>query len=197
MTAWSYEMSLAGYIVHTPGGDLGSPGTGYTYILAGNGLFLETENPHLRARILLAPVDVRGLPPLEPYLRLRHGLIPSHLLDLVLNVCYTRPDQEVYVAIAWDGEYRISVPPQEGGAGHVSYETVPHTVVGVHSHGKMGAFFSATDDQDDQGFLVSLVLGELGHLVPSVKARLCLYGYFAPVGLGQVFAGTLSLMEVR
>ena len=50
-------MNLAGYLAHTPRGDIGSRGTGYTYILARNGLFLEAENPLLRAKVLLAPAE--------------------------------------------------------------------------------------------------------------------------------------------
>jgi len=175
---------------------MGERGIGYTYVLAGNGLLLEAENAHLRVRIPLAEVPVRGLPPVVTELQLKHGMIPGELLDLTVSLCSARPDQEVYVAIAWDGqEYRITVPPQEGSGGHVSYETVPNTVVGVHSHGRMGDFFSSTDDADDQGFLVSVVLGEVGRLVPTARARLCVYGYFAPARLGEVFSGPISVLE--
>lgn len=189
-------MNLAGYLINTSPLPKGERGAGYTYILAGNGLFLEAGNPLLEARILVAPAQVRGLAFLEPFLELRHGRVPGHLLDLVVGVCSARPDQEVYAAIAWDGqEYRTIMPPQEGGGGHVSYEAVPGTVVGVHSHGRMGAFFSSTDDADDQGFLVLVVLGEVGRLVPRARARLSVYGYFAPVGLGEVFSGPISVLK--
>jgi hypothetical protein len=53
----------------------------------------------------------------------------------------------------------------------------------------MGAFFSGTDDRDDQGFLVSVVVGKLDRLVPAAGARLCIYGYHAPVELREVLAG--------
>ena len=193
-------MRPVGYIIYTPTtpvtGPLEERGMAYTYVLAGNGLFLEAENALLRARILIAPAQVRGLPALVPYLELRHGLIPGYLMDLVVSACGATPDREVYAAIAWDGQdYRVVVPPQEGSGGHVDYEVVPNTVVGIHSHGSMGAFFSGTDTRDDQGFIVSVVLGELGHLVPQARARLCLYGYFAPVKLNEVFSGPVSLME--
>lgn len=184
-------MKPVGYIIHTPTGPVGERGTAFTYILAGNGLLLEAENPLLRARALIAPAQVRGLPPLGPYLELRHGLIPGYLMNLVVSACAATPDREVYAAIAWEGEYRVVVPPQTGSGGHVEYEVVPSTVVGIHSHGSMGAFFSGTDDSDDQGFLVSVVMGELGRLVATGRARACLYGYFARVDLRGVFQGLL------
>ena len=178
-------MRPVGYLVH--GAEAGR-GTGYNYVMAGNGLFLEAEGPLITARVSLAEARVRGLPPLEELLELRHGMVPGHLLDLVVDVMSAVPDREMYAAIAWnDGEYRVVVPPQEPGPGYVEYETVPGTVVNAHSHGRMGAFFSSTDDADDQGFVVSVVVGRLNTLFPQIEARLCIYGYFAPLSLGQVF----------
>ena len=190
-------MKPVGYVVCTPTGTLGERGIAYTYALAGNGLWLEAENPLLRARILVAEASVRGLPALGPYLELRHGKVPCYLMELALSACAAMPDREVYVAIAWDGEYRVVVPPQEGSGGHVDYEVVPNTVVGVHSHGSMGAFFSSRDDADDQGFIVSVVLGDLRRLVPAGRSRVAVYGYFAPVDLHEVFAGPLAWVEEK
>ena len=185
-------MRLVGYRIHDL--DLGSPGEAYTYAMAGNGLFLEAGNGLLRARILLAGAVVRGLAPLESFLELRHGPIPVHLLALAISAMPA--DVESYAAIVWDGlTYRVAFPPQERGDAHVTYEPVPGTVVGLHSHGAMEAFFSYQDDRDEQGFQVSMVVGEVGRLIPAAKARLCLYGYFAPVRLNEVFTGTHSLME--
>ncbi|MEK7848626.1 MAG: hypothetical protein AAB270_06855 [Chloroflexota bacterium] len=189
-------MSLAGYVIHTPGGDIGSRGTGYTYVLAGNGLFLEASNNLLEARLLLAQERVRGLPLIEPELRLHHGRIPAHLLALAVGVLSAQPDLETYAAIVWSGgEYRLVVPEQDQGEAHVTYQVPPGTVVGLHSHGRMGAFFSTIDDLDDQGFQVSVVLGKLGALVPDAKSRLCIYGHFGGVKLSDVFHGPICVWE--
>jgi PRTRC genetic system protein A len=191
-------MNLAGYIVHSPGGDLGTRGSAYTYVLAGNGLFLEAENPHLEARTHLTTVAVRGLPLLKPRLELQHGKVPGHLAALALSVMGLQPDREAFAAIAWDGNsYRLLVPPQEGNSASVVYDTVPNTVVGLHSHGRMGAFFSTFDNLDDQGFQVEIVLGHLDRLVPSALARLCVYGYYAPVDLREVFLGLPPWIEAE
>lgn len=189
-------MKLVDYQIHSRDGPTGERGSAYTYVLAGNGLFLEAENHLLAVRVLLAPAEVRGLLPLEPRLELRHGRIPAHLLPLAVNAFSARADQETYAAIAWDGEgYRVVFPPQVGNGGSVTYEPVPGTVVGLHSHGRMGAFFSGTDDRDDKGFQVSVVVGKLDRLVPAAVARLCLYSYYAPVDLREVFLGLLPWIE--
>ncbi|MFH1003493.1 MAG: Mov34/MPN/PAD-1 family protein [Chloroflexota bacterium] len=178
-------MRLAGYVIQ--GAEPG-PGTGYTYVLAGNGLFLESQNHLLAARILVAPALVRGLPALDPLLELKHGPIPGHLLALATDVMAARPDQEMYAAIIWDGaNYSLRLPEQEADVGHVTYQVVPGTVADLHSHGRMGAFFSPQDDRDDQGLVVSVVLGHLDELMPQAMARLCVYGYFSPVSLAEVF----------
>ena len=177
-------MEPIGYLIH---GAYPDEGMGYTYLMAGNGLFLETKGRLITARILLAEAEVRGLEPLEELLELRHGRIPRHLLALVMDIMTAGHDREMYAAIVWDGEYRIVLPPQEAGPNYVDYETVPGTMVDIHSHGRMRAFFSATDDADDQGFVVSVVVGLLDTLFPEIVARLCVYGYFAPVILEEIF----------
>ena len=189
-------MRPVGYLLNTEGGLAGEPGLFYNYILAGNGLFLEAENPLLRARVHLAEARVRGLRPLEPCLELRHGRVPGHLLTLAVNTMLTSPDREMYAAITWEADrYRILVPGQERDRGHVTYEPTAGTLVGIHSHGHMGAFFSSTDDQDEQGLLAAVVLGHLETLLPQARARLCVYGYFAPVRLAEVFTETPALEE--
>ncbi len=184
-------MGIAGYIV----GQTGERGSAYTYVLAGNGLFLEAENTLMAARILVAPAEVRGLAKIYPGLSLHHGLIPPHLLSLALVAVSACLDRERYAAITWDGEYRLVIPFQDAGAGHVTYSTVPSTVVSIHSH-PGEAFFSSTDNHDEQGFLISVVLGELDRLIVEAGTRLCVYGYFTPLRMREVFAGMpAGLME--
>jgi len=177
-------MRPAGYLIH--GADVGL-GAGYTYVMAGNGLFLEAENPLVRARIQIARAPIRGLPPLEDLLELRHGRVPGRLLSQAMDVMTADREREVYAAIVWDRGYMIALPPQDAGPDYVTYEKVPGTVVNIHSHGRMRAFFSGTDDTDDQGFTVSVVVGRLDTIFPEVGARQCVYGYFAPVRMGQIF----------
>ena len=62
-------------------------------------------------------------------------------------------------------------------------------VAEFHSHGGSRAFFSATDDRDEQGFRVYGVVGRLDALQPELSLRVGVYGHFAQVDWLQVFAG--------
>ena len=62
-------------------------------------------------------------------------------------------------------------------------------VAEFHSHGSSRAFFSATDDRDEQGFRIYGVVGRLDALRPELRLRVGVYGHFAPVDWSQVFDG--------
>ena len=50
-----------GYIIATKAGPVGSQGVGYDYVMAADGLYVQSENDWMTARIHLAPTEVRGL----------------------------------------------------------------------------------------------------------------------------------------
>lgn len=82
---------------------------------------------------------------------------------------------EAMVMILWSQEkgYHIFVPPQTVAGASVDFrwDSVPSdciTVVDIHSHNTMGAFFSGTDDRDDAtGVRVSGVIGRLNDAKPA------------------------------
>lgn len=131
-----------------------------------------------------------GLPnsPAESKVELRMGRIPRRLYDLAISILFADSERERYLAITWEGEYRLRLPPQEGNASGVEYERLPSSVMDIHSHGTMGAFFSSTDDRDEKGLRLYMVVGKLHTLFPEVKLRLGVYGYFATVRIEEVFA---------
>ena len=180
-------MKPAGYLVNTEEGPEGQPGLYYDYILAGNGLFVRAESPLLKATVCVAGAEVRGLPPLVPKLELPHGKIPQHFYYVALSFLSAEPYWEHYLAITWEGEYRIREPPQEIIACGVKYEILPGVVMDIHSHSSMGAFFSRTDDEDERGLRLYMVVGRLDTLLPEVKMRVGVYGYFSPVQREEVF----------
>ncbi|MBI4284525.1 MAG: Mov34/MPN/PAD-1 family protein, partial [Chloroflexi bacterium] len=65
---------------------------------------------------------------------------------------------------------------------------MPNTVVDIHSHAGMSAFFSSTDNRDEQGLRLYMVVGRLDTLAPEREMRVGVYGYFSPVDLGDIFA---------
>jgi len=51
----------------------------------------------------------------------------------------------------------------------------------------MKAFFSMTDNVDEQGLRLYMVVGKLNSLFPEAKLRVGVYGYFAPIRMEDIF----------
>ena len=103
-------------------------------------------------------------------------------------------DRERYFLIRWqDGQHRYEIPQQVvSSAASLSYEPAEVHVAEVHvaefhSHGGMRAFFSATDDRDEQGFRIYGVVGQLHQVTPRIALRLGSYGHFQELRLLEVF----------
>jgi len=180
-------MQPAGYRVNFPGGLSGEKGLFYDYILASNGIFVRSESPLLKATIQIAGAEVRGLTPLEEKVELINGKVPSWMGRLALNTLASARDREAYLAITFQNGYRIRFPTQERHTASVRFDRVPNTVVGIHSHGLMGAFFSETDNIDEQGMGIYVVVGKLNEAVPEALLRVGVYGYFKELVWEDVF----------
>ena len=179
-----------GYLVNHPGGLAGVRGIGYDYVLGCGGLCVQSESAHLTARVMVAPCEVRGLAPVVEKVQLAHGPIPANLFELGLGWFQDAPDTERLFAVRWDGRaYRLVVPPQAGTATRLAYQPPVGVVAEFHSHGSSRAFFSATDDRDEQGFRIYGVVGRLDAPWPELRLRVGVYGHFAPVDWSQVFDG--------
>ncbi|MFA5401250.1 MAG: hypothetical protein WC359_12455 [Dehalococcoidia bacterium] len=182
-------INIAGYLVNARGGLRGDPGLGYDYIMASNGLFIRASNKHLAAQIRIAPAEVRGLAPLERKVELLHGLIPRPFYDLAVNTMYVSSERETYFAVTWEGQYRLRMPSQQREAAHVEYTALENTVMDIHSHGAIPGYHSMTDSKDEQGFVISMVVGRLDTLLPEIKFRLSVYGYYYPLEKWDIFGG--------
>ena len=179
-----------GYLVNHPGELAGAQGIGFDYVLGSGGLYVQSESAHLTARVLAAPCKVRGLAPVAGKVELTHGPIPAGLFELGLGWFEDDPDTERFFAVRWDGgAYRLVVPEQEGTATSLEYRPPAGVVAEFHSHGRSRAFFSKTDDGDEQGFRIYGVAGRLDSDRPELSLRVGVYGHFAPVQWSHVFDG--------
>ena len=179
-----------GYLVNHPAGLAGDQGIGYDYVLGSGGVYVQSESAHLTARVPVAPCEVRGLAPVAEKVLLSHGPIPAQLFELGLRWFRHDPDTERLFAVRWDGRaYRLVVPPQAGTATSLAYLPPAGVVAEFHSHGGSRAFFSKTDDRDEQGFRIYGVAGRLDNDRPELSLRVGVYGHFAPVDWPQVFDG--------
>ena len=177
-----------GYLTNSLVGIEGEPGVFYDYSLAAGGVYLRAKNAHLAATVCIAPCEIRGLAPLNEDIQLLKGKIPLYLLNLALSVLNAKPDIETYLAITWEGDYKLKIPAQQATAISVVYETLPDTVLEIHSHtGGVATHFSPIDDRDEQGFCFYAVVGDLLNLFPTVELRLGISGYFLPIERNEVF----------
>jgi hypothetical protein len=148
-----------GYLTNSLTGIEGEPGVFYDYILAAGGLYLRAKNRHLAATVCIAAQEIRGLAALKEDMQLLHGRIPIYLLNMALSNMVAKPDVEQYLAITWDSGYSLKIPAQQATACSVTYETIPNTVLEIHSHTDgVPAKFSPIDDHDEQGFCLYAVV---------------------------------------
>ena len=180
----------------TAGGGLtGTQGIGYDYVLGEDGLYVQSENPSLTARVMVAPARVRGLAAMGRKVELRNGRIPAAMLERGVRWFRENPDQERLFLLAWDERgYRMVFPEQSGLGASMIYTPMDGAgaVAEFHSHGRLGAFFSRTDNRDEQGFRIYGVVGRLHSAEPEIKMRVGVYGHFAPVAPEEVFLGVTA-----
>ena len=179
-----------GYLINHTTGLAGVQGIGYDYVLGSGGVYVQSRSAHLTARVPVASCVVRGLAPVAEKVLLSHGPIPAHLFELGLRWFQDAPDTERFFAVRWDGDaYRLVVPPQAGTETSLAYLPPAGVVAEFHSHGSSRAFFSSTDDRDEQGFRIYGVVGRLDTALPELSLRMGVYGHFAPLDWTQVFSG--------
>jgi len=176
-----------GYLLNTKEGLAGEAGLYYNYIFARTGVFIRARNPLLRATLCINPAEIRGLAPLYEDMELVHGKIPYTLYDLAISALVASCPLERYLAVTWEDRYHLITPTQSGKPAEVKYERVSSTLMDIHGHGAMRAFFSYVDDADEQGLRLYMVVGKLDTLLPEAEMRLGVYGYFAPVTMGDIF----------
>ena len=177
-----------GYLINSLPGIEGEPGVFYDYSLAAGGVYLRAQNQFLAATVCIAPSEIRGLAPLKEDIQLVHGKIPLNCLNLALSILVAKPDIEQYLAITWGNGYSVKTPPQQATTISVAYETLPGTVLEIHSHtGGVPAHFSPIDDRDEQGFGLYAVVAGLRDLCPTIEFRLGIYGYFLLLSQSEIF----------
>lgn len=175
----------------------------YQYILAGNGLFIRAETRFFEAILPIASCIVRGLAPLRPHFRLKAPRIPARLLDTILANARRarRPDgglNEVLYQFHHHGQtIQVKKPPQRttGVSVIATSDNDSAILCDLHSHGNMRAFFSRTDDDDEQATKAYVVIGKLDS-EPEIRLRVGVYGYWQSLPVTAVFTGTGSFKDL-
>lgn len=170
----------------------------YEYVVAGNGLFIRGEDSRMRALVQVAPADLNGLAELTPIAALNVDRVPGVWLRSVLASARRRMPDEAMYQFLWDGTrndlkpevfrtWRCSSPAQIVSQTGVRFDDDGLAVIDLHSHNSMPAFFSTTDDADEQGLRFYAVIGRVDTDRPEIRVRVGVYGHFMDVPAEMVF----------
>ncbi|MCI0580176.1 MAG: hypothetical protein L0332_18000 [Chloroflexi bacterium] len=176
----------------------------YQYLLAGNGVFIRLQTTFFHSLIPIATCAVRGLAPLHFYFQLQVPRIPERLLATVLADARRarRPDGDLSEALYHfhhlGHAVQVKKPPQRATGDSILAPGGSHPAVlcELHSHGNMRAFWSPTDDGDEQAARLYAVIGRLD-TTPEIRLRVGAYGYWHPLPLTAVFTGAGGFIDLH
>ena len=177
-------------------------GFGVRWVWAQNGIFKRGANATMEILLQVGTSDcvVPGLTSLLAGVRwsVWPRRIPAHWLDALLadarQAGTTRqPIEKQYFFVHRNGAARLIAPRNQVGTAanvHYAMPTDEHILVDAHSHHQLagGAFFSGTDDRDDTGLSVSVVIGHIFSR-PEILCRLNVYGHHQIVPAITLFDG--------
>lgn len=186
------------------GHPLPRPSRHYDYILAAQGLIKRLETSHASADLLLCPIGERlyGLNlqayPLEP-LRFKLPRIPERLLlDILADARRELGVEVMYQFKLTPTGWQTTRPQQEQHRAYVGYQNAGAAgiILDLHSHNTMPAYFSPTDDRDEQEGRFYGVMGRLDLPNPQLALRLGFYGHWlANVPALALFEGIGPFVE--
>jgi hypothetical protein len=173
---------------------------GIDWLYAANGIWKRgiAPNIHLQGRACAIDYAVPGLQHLMPYVCWPswRGRLPGALLAPLLrdaqqagtDAPISRPIEKQYFFVERDGVRVVAPHGQDGSPGRVRYPMPASGTIllDLHSHHSMPAYFSATDDADDQGLSVSAVIGRIFER-PEITVRMNIYGLHVPISAAMVF----------
>lgn len=173
-------------------------------IPGGDGRFYElqkTEQGEFIApkdRVVEFPQIRAGFTPALP-------LIPMSLISQIIGFFRAFMEKnaecEALALIYWDKidrEYFVYVPKQEVTRDRIDadlrdcpYDDEDRYIcyADIHSHNSMDAYFSSTDDWDEKGTGLYLVVGHLEKFLPDIEARISCGGSFVPIDPAIVIEG--------
>lgn len=165
---------------------------GQRVLLAANGVFVQVRTDWLDCIQRLAPPVALPLPygDVQERLRFVFGRLPIDLIEQFVAEARTRLPAEAAGALVYSrasGALRLALhAPVSASPGHITYGVPPLAAddtlaVDLHTHGRLPAFWSPTDDRDDTGIKIAGVFGHLHCPRPSAEFRLVLNGTYRPL----------------
>jgi PRTRC genetic system protein A len=115
----------------------------------------------------------------------------SKILEDARRLAWDAPREVMYhIRETPSGIVSITRPDQTGTAAHLSYAGGGDAdiLADIHSHCQMSAYFSETDDRDEQGLRFYGVIGRI-FTQPEIRLRVGIYGDHWPVPITALFDG--------
>lgn len=128
--------------------------------------------------------------------------IPKSIFNKVIQLFEENSNREYALQIFYNSkkeEYELFVPEQRATASTVEFvrndkkENEMDLMMDIHSHASFSAFFSGTDNRDELGIRLYMVIGNLDKEIHSVAFRAGLAGNFGKVNVEDVFDNTEGL----
>ena len=181
-----FPVNLVGYHVATHAEPLPKhTAVGGDYLVAANGIFKRAMRPGLAVTIQIddRAVPIPDLCPVQPGITWSAWPrpLPGNLLrQLLTNALNARsgPNTIEYHAVfaLQDGQVQLIETTQQATAVSVVYDLPANTLLRVHSHHAMPAYFSHGDDADDTDLSISAVIGAIT-TQPMLRVRANCYGH--------------------
>ena len=144
-----------------------------------------------KATVLHAGVSTPGLVELKSEFELLVSKVPLVKVKAIIEQIERYPDSEQLFYLYWHwqgGCWEVVRPEQECTATTcVSLEQHPEpAAIEIHSHGAMGAFFSSTDNREENGCRISTVIGRSNNQL-EIVSRVCVHGLFLNVDSDVIY----------
>ena len=166
-----------------------APGALYSYLLAGDGVYLVAERGEIGVSFRVAAAQVRGLEPAAEFFKFRLPRVPEVVVQEVFDAAlrWAAEGKECLWHLSyspmnpWNDGWLVEEPEQERTAATCrpleSGGSHDRAILEIHSHHSMAARFSSQDDADETGFRLYAVIGRLPNR-PEIRLRVGVYGQF-------------------
>ena len=180
-----------------------NPTSAITYSICSDGLYMTKKL--LNGHVTMKVDGVKSSPAGREYVKFLPRKIPIRFYWKIVEFFkavnnHFKTNLEAFILICWDKEkerYHFWVPPHKVSGGSVQYDLSNFNkvfknsfiVCDTHSHNLMGAFWSTTDNNDDNRDRFAMVIGKTDNMFPEHKIRFSSNKHI-DCNIGDVFTDT-------
>jgi PRTRC genetic system protein A len=182
------------------------PGCLYEYVVGANGIFIQAEREGLSVMmpmLTFRKTRLAGLDDVTSKIWLPKLVPAEALLEVITDAWRVLPYE--YLSYCHfskeENQWRFIAPNQMSTRGSVhpddKFDQISqNALLEIHSHGTMPAFFSETDDREENGFRIYAVIGNLDRRPVSISVRVSVYGHRALIPYQYIFETNPEVIDV-